>query len=162
MDANFLEFWGNLLISLARGQRHTDDVTRWLSQDFTGLESLMAPFKKIYGLDQVTPATAGYEELWNKQLRSFRDSFQEYLKLLDVVPREEYQKVQEENQALKKQILEMEKAIKDLRMLVAEKMGSSASEAVKGFQDLVFSQMDKFQEMMRSFGRLTKDEPEKK
>jgi len=162
MDKNFLEFWGNLLISIARGQKQTEDMTRWLNQGFTGVDSLMAPFKKVYGLDQVSPSTDKYEELWNKQLKSFQDSFQEYLKLLDVVPRREYQKVQEENQALKKQILEMEKAIKDLRMLVAEKMGSSASEAVKGFQDLVFSQMDKVQEMMRSFGGLSKDEPEKK
>ena len=162
MDKNFLEFWGNLLISIARGQEQTEDMTRWLNQGFTGGESLIAPFKKFYGLDRVSPATAKYEELWNKQLKNFRDSFEEYLKLLDVVPRREYQKVQEENRALRKQILEMEKAIKDLRMLVAEKMGSSASEAVKGFQDLVFSQMDKFQELMRSFGGLSKDEPEKK
>ena len=162
MDKNFLEFWGNLLISIARGQKRTEDMARWLNQGFTGVDSLMAPFKKSYGLDQVLPSKANYEELWSKQLRSFQDSFQEYLKLLDVVPRREYQKVQEENQALKKQILEMEKAIKDLRMLVTEKMGSSASEAVKGFQDLVFSQMDKSQEMMRSFGRVSKDEPEKK
>ena len=162
MDTNFLEFWGNLLISIARGQKQTEDMTRWLNQGFTGVDSLMAPFKKFYGLDQVSPSTAKYEELWNKQLESFRDSYQEYLKLLDVVPRREYQKVQEENQALKKQILEMEKAIKDLRMLVAGKMGSSASEAVKSFQDLVVSQMDKFQEMMRSFGGVSKDEPSKK
>jgi translation initiation factor 2 alpha subunit (eIF-2alpha) len=162
MDKSFLEFWGNLLISIARGQRQMEDMSRWLNQDATGLESLMAPFKKFYGLEQVPPATAKYEELWSRQFKSFQDSFQEYLKLLDVVPRREYQKVQEENQALKRQIVEMEKAIKDLRMLVAEKMGSSASEAVKGFQELVFSQMDKFQEMMRSFGGLAKDEPEKK
>jgi len=162
MDKNFLEFWGNLLISIAQGQKQMEDMTRWLKQDVTGLDSLMAPFKKVYGLEQVSPSTGKYDELWNKQLKSFQDSFQEYLKLLDVVPRREYQKVQEENQALKKQILEMEKAIKDLRVLVAAKVGSSASEAVKGFQDLVFSQMDKFQEMMRSFGGLSKDEPEKK
>jgi hypothetical protein len=122
----------------------------------------MAPFKKTYGLDQVSPSTAKYEELWNKQLKSFQDSFQEYLKLLNVVPRREYEKVQEENQVLKKQILEMEKAIHDLRMLLGEKMGSSASEAVKGFQDLIFSQIDKFQELMRSFGGVSKDEPSKK
>ena len=162
MDKNFLEFWGNLLISIAQGQKQMEDMTRWLNQDLTGLDSLMAPFKRFYGLDQVPPSTVKYEELWSKQLKSFQDSFQEYLKLLDVVPRREYQKVQEENQALRKQIVEMERAIKDLRMLVAEKMGSSASEAVKGFQELVFSQMDKFQEMMRSSGGLSKDEPEKK
>jgi ribulose kinase len=162
MDKNFLEFWGNLLISIAQGQKQMEDMTRWLNQDFTGLDSLMAPFKKVYGLEQVSPATARYEELWNRQLKSFQDSFQEYLKLLDVVPRRDYEKVQEENQALKKQIVEMEKAITDLRMLVAEKMGSSASKAVKGFQELVFSQMDKFQEMMRSFGGPSKDESEKK
>jgi len=162
MDKNFLEFWGNLLISIAQGQKQMEDMTRWLNQDLTGLDSLMAPFKRFYGLDQVPPSTAKYEELWSKQLKSFQDSFQEYLKLLDVVPRREYQKVQEENQTLRKQIVEMERAIKDLRMLVAEKMGSSASEAVKSFQDLVFSQMDKFQEMMRSFGGLSKDEPSKK
>ena len=162
MDKNFLEFWGNLLISIARGQRQTEDMTRWLNQDLTGLDTLMAPFRKFYGLEQVSPSTAKYEELWSKQLKSFQESFQDYLKLLDVVPRREYEKVQEENQALKKQIVEMEKAIKDLRMLVAEKMGSSASEAVKGFQELVFSQMDKFQEMMRSFGGLSKDEPSKR
>jgi hypothetical protein len=162
MDKNFLEFWGSLLISIARGQKQVEDMTRWLNQDFTGVDSLMAPFKRFYGLDQVSPSKANYEELWSKQLKSFQDSFQEYLKLLDVVPRREYQKVQEENQALKKQIVEMERAIKDLRMLVAEKMGSSASEAVKGFQELVFSQMDKFQDMMRSFGGPSKDEPSKK
>lgn len=162
MDKNFLEFWGNLLISIAQGQKQEEDMTRWLKQGFTGVDSLMAPFKKIYGLDQVSPSTAKYEELWNKQLKSFQDSFQEYLKLLDVVPRRDYEKVQEENQALKKQILEMEKAIKDLRMLVAEKMGSSASEAVRGFQDLIFSQMDRFQELLRSVGGLSKDEPSKK
>jgi BMFP domain-containing protein YqiC len=162
MDANFLEFWGNLLISVARGQNQTEDMTRWLNQGFTGVESLMAPFKKFYGLDQVPPATAKYEELWNKQLKNFRDSFQEYLALLDVVPRQEYDKVQAENQALKRQIVELEKAVGDLRMLVAKKMGNSASEAAKSFQDLVFSQMDKFQELFRSFGGVSKDEPEKK
>jgi len=162
MDKNFLEFWGNLLIGIARGQRQMEDMTRWLNQDFTGLESLMAPFKKLYGLDQVSPSKGNYEELWSKQLKSFQESFQEYLRLLDVVPRREYEKVREENQTLKKQIVEMEKAIKDLRMLVAENMGRSASEAVKSFQELVFSQMDKFQEMMLSFGGLSKDEPSKK
>ena len=161
MDKNFLEFWGNLLIGIARGQKQAEDMTRWLKQDATGLDSLMAPFKKFYGLEQVSPSEANYGELWSKQVKSFQDSFQDYLKLLDVVPRREYEKVQEENQALKKQIVEMEKAIKDLRVLVAEKMGSSASEAVRGFQELVFSQMDRFQEMMRSFGGLSKDEPEK-
>jgi hypothetical protein len=162
MDKNFLEFWGNLLISIAQGQKQTEDMTRWLKQGFAGVDSLMAPFKKTYGLDQVSPSTAKYEELWNKQLKSFQDSFQEYLKLLNVVPRREYEKVQEENQVLKKQILEMEKAIHDLRMLLGEKMGSSASDAVKGFQDLIFSQIDKFQELMRSFGGVSKDEPSKK
>jgi BMFP domain-containing protein YqiC len=162
MDKNFLEFWGNLLISIARGQKQTEDMARWLNQGFTGVDSLMAPFKKIYGLDQVSPSTAKYEELWNRQLKSFQDSFQEYLKLLDVVPRREYEKVREENEALRKQILDLEKALHDLRTLLGERMGSSASEAVKGFQDLIFSQIDKFQELMRSFGGLSKDDSSRK
>jgi BMFP domain-containing protein YqiC len=162
LDKNFLEFWGNLLISIARGQKQTEDMARWLNQGFTGVDSLMAPFKKIYGLDQVSPSTAKYEELWNRQLKSFQDSFQEYLKLLDVVPRREYEKVREENEALRKQILDLEKALHDLRTLLGERMGSSASEAVKGFQDLIFSQIDKFQELMRSFGGLSKDDSSRK
>jgi hypothetical protein len=68
-----------LLISIARGQKQTEDLTGWLNQDFAGVDSLMAPFKKFYGLDQGPSSKTKYVELWSKQLKSFQDSFQEYL-----------------------------------------------------------------------------------
>ena len=52
MDRQFLEFWGNYLLSVARGQKQLEDVTRWISGGFSGVEELTALFKKYYGLEE--------------------------------------------------------------------------------------------------------------
>ena len=45
MDRQFLEFWGNYLLSVARGQKQLEDVTRWIRGGFSGVEELTALLK---------------------------------------------------------------------------------------------------------------------
>jgi hypothetical protein len=52
MDRQFLEFWGNYLLSVARGQKQLEDVTRWIHGGFSGVDELTALFKKYYGLEE--------------------------------------------------------------------------------------------------------------
>ena len=45
-DPNLLEFWGNYLIAVARGQKQLQDVDRWVRRNFEGMEDLAAMFKQ--------------------------------------------------------------------------------------------------------------------
>ena len=97
-DPNFLEFWGNYLIAVARGQKQLEDLTRWMSQGFQGLEDLTASFKKCYGLEQLQPDSPALEQAWKKATADFRKSFRETFGLFGWIPEEEHRKVAEENQ----------------------------------------------------------------
>jgi hypothetical protein len=59
VDANFFEFWGNLVIGIARVQKQLDDMMRSVHQGFPGADDLTDLFKKTYGLHQFPQAPAG-------------------------------------------------------------------------------------------------------
>ncbi len=49
MDKNSMEFWGNYLLSAARGQQNLEDMAKWLQQGFRGFEGVTEMFRKAYG-----------------------------------------------------------------------------------------------------------------
>ena len=156
MDTNFLEFWGNLLISIALGQKQLDDMTKWVHQGFPGANELTTLFKKAYGLNDLPQAPTSEGELWKGTLDRFHQSYHEYLKLLDVIPRTEYQKLQEENDALKKRIGELEQVIGDLRVLLSGKIQGTPREAMEEFQTSCLKYLEKLQKAMISFADVSK------
>ena len=56
MDKYFMEFWGNFLISAAKGERQLDEMARWIDQDFSGLEDFLeSGIVKSPTVDEVGP-----------------------------------------------------------------------------------------------------------
>ena len=157
MDRQFLEFWGNFLLAAARGQQQLEDLNQWIHEGFTGFDELTAMFKKFYGLERPTKENTDSAIAWQNAAAGFRDSFNAYLDLMGVVPRDKYQSLEQKCDALIKKVDDQAETIKVLRGLLSEE-GTYQGETVKVFQDLVNKQSDAFETLMRKLTADTKDE----
>ena len=157
MDSQFLEFWGNYLLAAARGQKQLEDLNQWISQGFSGSEELTAMFKKYYGLERPRKEDSDSTKVWQKAATDFHKSFNAYLDLMGVVPRDKYLALEQKCTALQNKVADQEETIKLLRSLLTEE-GTYQGETVKVFQDLVNKQSDAFETLMRKLTPETKDE----
>ena len=148
MDRQFLEFWGNYLLAAAKGQQQLEDLNRWIHQGFGGFEELTAMFKKFYGLEHPPQENTDSTAAWQNAVAGFRNSFNAYLDLMGVVPRDKYQALEQKCAALQDKAADQEETIKVLRNLLAEE-GTYQGETVKVYQDLVKKQSDAFETLMR-------------
>ncbi|MGD8229748.1 MAG: hypothetical protein PVH82_04280 [Desulfobacteraceae bacterium] len=151
MDRHFLEFWGNFLISAAKGQKQMEDVAKWMTQGLKGFEDLTAMFRTFYGLDNVSESAPDYVKAWEKAAKDFQQSFHDYLNLFGVVSRQEHLELIKKYEALKKKVAEQEQTIKHLRMQL-EGEGADLGEIIRGYQNLVKKQTDQFQRLMEGLG----------
>ena len=152
MDKRFLEFWGNLFLNVAQGQKQLSEITKWIDQGFSGFENLQAMFRNYYGLDEERP---DYYELWNKAEADFQKSFKDYLSLLGVVPREEHLALVKKYEELKEKSAAQEETIGHLRMLLEEK-GVDQAKVISGFEKMIAEQGEQFRELMQSFSEFYK------
>lgn len=159
MDTNFLEFWGQSLLGLAKGQRQMEEFSRLLSGGVSGADSLSALFRQSYGLDKLKEDGAEYLNLYEKATQSFQQSLTEYLRLFDVVPRGEMEAVKRECEALKQKISEQEqimgqqeRVIGQLRKILGSK-GLESDATVRDLQNVLKKQTDQFQEMVKTMGQ---------
>ena len=148
MDREFLEFWGNYLLAAARGQKQLEDLNQWIQQGFSGFEELTAMFKKFYGLESPSGEDADSSKKWQNAAADFRNSFNAYLDLLGMVPKSEYQALEQKFDALQKKVAEQENTIQVLRKLLAEK-GTYQGETTRVFQELVNKQAEAFETLMK-------------
>jgi hypothetical protein len=153
MDKHFLEFWGNLFLHAAKGQKQVEEIVQWVDQGLKGFEGLTDMFHKSYGLDRLNKGTPEYGKAWREASDTFQNSLRDFLKLMGVVPRQEHLALVKKYEDLKKKAADQEETIKHLRMLL-EKEGMDQGEAVKRFQDLVKEQTEQFQDLIKGFGRL--------
>jgi chromosome segregation ATPase len=149
MDSQFLEFWGNYLLAAAKGQRQLEDLNQWIRQGFSGFEELTAMFKKYYGLEPPRREDSDTTQAWRKAAADFRSSFNAYLNLMGLVPKDKYQALEQKYAALQKKAADQEETIKTLRELLSEE-GTYQGETVKVFQDLVNKQAEAFETFMKS------------
>jgi hypothetical protein len=149
MDRHFLEFWGNFLLQAAKGQKQLEDLTKWSKQACINCGDFAALFRQVYGLEQPEQDSPDYQKIWKKAEEDFRKSFQDYLSLLSVVPREEYEELEEK-------LAEREKTIQQLRQLLSDK-GLDLSVVTLEFQQLMEKQGEQFQELMQNFGEAFKE-----
>lgn len=150
MDRNFYEFWGRYFLALARGRQQFEDVTAWMRQGFQGSESLTEFFRKAYGLDR--ERETDITDFWRQTRESFLQSLHEYLALFNVVPREDLETLQRENEELKQAVARLEETVLRQQNLLAEK-GLDPSGMIEGLQGLMQKQTDEFQKLMKSMGR---------
>lgn len=152
MDKKFLEFWGNLLLNAAKGQEQMEEMAKWVRQGFKGFEQQQQLFQKFYGLEGKSKADSEYIKMWTTALADFQKSLTEYMNLLGVVPKSEYQALHQKCQELEKKVAEQEETIRQLKITGADTW-SGQEELTKAMQDLVTKQGEQFRELMNNFSR---------
>ena len=153
MDRKFLEFWGNFLLNAAKGQEQAESLNRMVREGFKTFEQQLSLFEKFYGLDKKPDPSTPYAEMWAKASSDFAKSYQEFLGLMGTVPREDYEALAREHEALKKKAADLEEALRRVK----KKTGSGAAdptEVVKGFEGLMQKQTEQFQALVTSYGKL--------
>lgn len=158
MDKRFLEFWGNFLINTAKEQKRMEDLAKWIQQGFKGFDELTAMFNKFYGLEQMEKDTPAYTESWEKASENFLESFNNYLNIMGLVPKDKHLALIKKYEELKEKIAAQEETINHLRRLLKEKKTETQEELIQGFQDLIEKQSKQFQETMETFGSFFKKE----
>ena len=152
MDKHFLEFWGNFLINTAKEQKRMEDLSKWIQQGLQGFDELTAMFNKFYGLEQMEKNTPAYTETWKKASEKFLKSFNDYMGLMGMVPKDEHLALIKKYEELKAKVAAQDETINNLRLLLEGKKAESQKELVQGFQDLIEKQSKQFQETMETFG----------
>jgi hypothetical protein len=160
MNRQFLEFWGKALLLAAKSQKQLEDLGQWFQRGFWGFPDYTQLFQSTYGLGEGAEEDADYLTLWKKAEEDFRQSFQDYLNLLGVVPREEYAALARENETLKEKVAEQEETIKRLRMLADEK-GLGLEATTLEFQRLIEKQGEQFQKFIQGLGEAVQSEDKK-
>ena len=135
MDRKFLEFWGNVLLSAAKGQEQVETLSRLAGEGFKTFEQQLALFQKFYGLDRKPDPAAPYAEMWKKAAEDFVQSYQEFMGLMGMVPREDYEALAREHEALKKKVEELEESLRKTKKRPGVK-DADPSEIVKGFEGI--------------------------
>ena len=150
MDRQFLEFWGNYLLSVSRGQKQLEDVTSWIRGGFSGVEELTALFKKYYGLEEQSQDRPESSAAWEKAAADFKKSFGDYFSIMGWVSKDEYQILEKENQVLKQKIEAQEQTISRLRDLL-KSPGIDPNKSLDVLQDLINKQSAEFQKLVKKF-----------
>jgi SMC interacting uncharacterized protein involved in chromosome segregation len=165
-DEKFLEFWGNFLLSAARGKKQADDIGTWTRQYFKNMNQIMAAsqksfsdlsefsvmFRKFYGLDQIPEQSKEYESKMKTSASDFQKSLNDYLGMMGMVSKAEHLALVGKYEKLKEKCESQEETIRHLRMLLNAK-GMAQGDAVKGLQDIVKDQTELFRNMMAGFGQ---------
>lgn len=158
MDKQFLEFWGNLLLSAAKGQRQLDEFSRWMAQGMRGFRDLTDMFRHFYALDG---EGAGEDERWNSARNAFATAYRAYLDSLGAVPRSELTALEKQCAALQKTVEERETALRRLRLELSER-SMAQGDVVRGFQELIQIQREQFKQVAESFNRFFADQGPRK
>jgi hypothetical protein len=157
MDKHFLEFWGNFLISVAKGQQQLEDMNRWLKGGVANVQGLTDIFQKAYGLDQLNKTTPDYPKIWKKAEQDFKESYRAYLNLMGLTPREDYTELTQRCEELKEKVVEQEETIKHLRLLLEDK-GLDYLAVTQEFQELIKKQAETVQEFFSGVTGLSQKE----
>ena len=169
MDSKFLEYWGQLMINAAKGQKQLEAFQKLLVNSVNGLplsdssdkknkedEDVMSLVAKVYGADKLSEGIPAYWQMMQNVAGTFQTSFQKYLRMIGAVPRDKYEILREKYEALEKKVAEMEKTI--IRLQTQSDVKPDEPEGLtQGIKDLVLKQGEQFQEIMKSFQKLYQD-----
>ncbi len=152
MDTKFLAFLGNFLLSAAKGQEQAESLNRMVREGFKTFEQQLNLFQKFYGLDRKPDSSDQYLKMWSKAASDFAKSYQDFMGLMGMVPREDHEAVCRENEELKEKIAALEDILgQGKRKIGTKKM--DFTEVFKGFEGLMKKQAEQFQTLMASYGK---------
>jgi hypothetical protein len=152
MDRNFFEFWGQLFLGVAQGQKRVEEMESMFRQGMEGYESIVKIFREVYHLDPPKQNTPNNANLWEgAATKTFQESLRQVMSLWGMVPKDDYQALQEKFIILEKKTAEQEHTIGYLKTLLGERQDNAFS-TVNELQTLLTAQQVEFQTLMHSLG----------
>jgi hypothetical protein len=165
MDSRFLELWGQVLIQAARNQEFLEkfapgssgtgdsswDFSRWAEQWFEQLPSFQSLFLENARLDELSEAGLQSFQAWQQGLEAFYEQWQEFARLLGLVPRQDYDRLARENEQLKEQLQEQKATIDRLNTLLQDRNLFDPDQMSEEFDRLLKRHNQQFEEFMKSF-----------
>jgi DNA repair exonuclease SbcCD ATPase subunit len=149
MDRQSLEFLGNFFLAVAQGQKQLEDMRDWMSGKKSTFDEWTPMFRRCFGLEKEEANSTA----WTQAMQQFQASVTDWLTLMNVVPKSEFEALQKENEALQQKNAEQEKTIQHLQGLFSEK-GTHLLDAAQEFSRMTAQQSEQFQELMGSMGEL--------
>jgi uncharacterized protein YdiU (UPF0061 family) len=153
MNKQLYEFWGNYLITLARGHQQFENFSALLNKGPVDMKALFSFMRRVYGLEEAGGARSGESALsnWNKSLAECQRSLNQFAASWGWVPQAEHQRVLRDCQALQKQVDDQKILIDQLRDLLTEE-GHGHTMLVDHLQRSFEEQNRQFQSLMKSIG----------
>lgn len=119
MEEYFYEFWKNQLITVEKGQKQMQDMTKLIMQGLSGFEEVPEMFGKFCSMDFWSKETCDYIKAWEMTREDFQRFFKDYLNLMGLVPKHEHLALINKYNDQKKEISDQKKLVADQEKEIA-------------------------------------------
>jgi hypothetical protein len=174
MDSRFLELWGQVLIQAARNQELLEkfapgssgardsswDFSTWAEQWFEQLPAFQSLFLQNARLNELSESGLQSLQAWQQGLEAFHEQWQEFARLLGLVPRQDYDRLSQENEQLKEQVQEQQATIERLNSMLSDRNLFDPDQMSEEFDRLLKRHNKQFEEFMQSFEQTWKTDPD--
>jgi hypothetical protein len=113
MEEYFNEFFKNQLITVEKGQKQMQDMTKLIMQGLSGFEEVPEMFGKFCSMDFWSKETCDYIKAWEMTREDFQKFFKDYLNLMGLVPKHEHLALINKYNDQKKEITDQKKLLAD-------------------------------------------------
>lgn len=161
MDKNFMEFWGKLFMNAAQGQQQLENWNNWFRQSMGGENPFLKSMFKPQEIEKPKETTPEIFEITKKATDAYKEMFKASLSMFNVISKEEYNKLLNENEELKEKILQQEEIIKKVKTKSSND-NYDQEEVVDNLTKIVKSQTQQFQDLMNQIGKYYKKDSSKK
>jgi hypothetical protein len=153
MNKNMLEFFGQALLNAAHSQQHLEDMNKLIEQNIGADNPFVKSFLNIFGL-QNPEKMKGDDiiEFAKKSFETYKEFLQDYLRMFDIVSKEEHLILKKENDDLKAKIDELEKIISSYKNL-SGKDNFAPEKIVDNLTVIMRNQTQQFQELMKQMNQ---------
>lgn len=119
MEEYFNEFFKNQLITVEKGQKQMQDMTKLIMQGLSGFEEVPEMFGKFCSMDFWSKETCDYIKAWEMTREDFQKFFKDYLNLMGLVPKHEHLALINKYNDQKKEITDQKKLLADQEKEIA-------------------------------------------
>jgi uncharacterized coiled-coil protein SlyX len=149
VNRQFYEFWGNIFIHAAQGQRQFEEVATWMKAGFTGVDDLNKHFRRCYGLSPGQADDSKDSPTWQKAISDFQQGLSQFAAQWGWVSLSEHQKVLDKCAALEKKNQAQQETITKLNDLLTQEW-HDYSELFQHFKDTLKDQSEQFHALVKT------------
>lgn len=161
MDKNFLEYWGQIFMNAAQGQQQLENWNKWFRQSMGGENPFLKSMFNQQETEKPQETTPEIFEITKKATDAYKEMFKASLSMFDMISKEEYNKLLNENEELKEKILRQEEIIKNVKTK-SKNDNYGQEDVVDNLTKIVKDQTQQFQDLMNQIGKYYKKDSSKK